>query len=158
MINYLVSGPPQSDGSVILYASTSNGGGIYRYVDYPFSGPNLTGSWSYLTQIIKNSKKGVRCTLKGRLNIQNTGNKNSSSAHVKFYLSDDDVYDEADTFAKKMSVGNIGASKNKNVSLNYNSPYNVITSGKYVIVVFDADNKIAETNEHDNILIYGPLP
>ncbi|MFZ3137530.1 MAG: choice-of-anchor D domain-containing protein [Thermodesulfovibrionales bacterium] len=122
------------------------------------SGADLTGEWLSLEQTCKNNKKGIKCKIKGKLYIQNIGSQNSSSSYVNFFLSDDNVYDEGDTFFKKKSAGKIKANKSKNMSFSYSFSYGVDTSSKYIIAVIDAEDKVVEADEDNNNIVYGPLP
>lgn len=120
--------------------------------------PDLTGTWTSLTQTCKNTMKGIKCKIKGRLNIQNIGNWDALSSFVRFYLSDDNTYDGGDTFLKQVATGKIKKGKSKNRTLSYSFPLGVTVSGKYIIAVIDADNTVVEANETNNNITYGPIP
>jgi len=122
------------------------------------SGADLTGGWLTLVKPCKNHKKGIKCKIKGKLNIQNTGNQNALSSYVRFHLSDNNVYDEGDILLKQRLTGKIKTGKSTNRSFSYSFSYGETASGKYVIAVIDADNKVAEMHEDNNNIIYGPLP
>ena len=121
-------------------------------------GPDLTGSWTDLTQTCRTTRQGQKCSVKGTFAVSNIGNRDSSSTYVKFYLSDDGNFDQTDTFLKSFSTGKLKAGKGKNINLNYNLPTGISASGKYVIAVIDPDNLVAETNESINILVFGSIP
>lgn len=163
-ITNLISGPLQSDGSVILYASSNNGEGIYRYIDYPFSvpalisGPNLTGRWTSLTQSCKNNRKGIKCKVTGKIIIQNIGDQVARPSKVRTYISDDSTYDGGDTLLKQIATGKMKPGKSTKKTFSYSFPYTVSISGKYIIALIDAENTVIETDERDNILVFGPLP
>jgi hypothetical protein len=157
-ITTLVSGPLQSDGGVILYASTGDGKGIYRYVDYPYSGPDLTGTWSSLTQSCKNTKKGINCKVKGNITIENIGNEDAPSSKIRIYISDDNTYDGGDNLLKQVATGKIKPSKSMKKTFSYSFPSGVSISGKYIIALIDADNTVIEPDETNNITVFGPLP
>jgi len=122
------------------------------------SGADLTGTWISMKETCKNTKKGIKCSLKGNLTVQNTGNKDIKTSSVKFYLSDDGMYDGGDTYLKKVSTGKIKAGKSQKKTFSYSFKTGISTSGKYVIVVLDADNQVVEADEENNDIIYGPLP
>jgi hypothetical protein len=119
--------------------------------------PDLTGTWTSLIQTCRDSKNGTRCKVKGKLNIQNMGTKNAASSTVKFYLSNDNVFDAADTYLKKISVKNIKTGESSDKSLKYTFPYGETLAGKYIIAVVDADNTVFEANEDNNEIAYGPM-
>ena len=116
-------------------------------------GPDFTGSWTSLVQ----SCKGSKCKIIGQLNIQNIGTESASSA-VSFYLSDDSVYDEGDMYLKQVSTGTVKTGQNKNKKLSYSFPIDISATDKYVIAIIDADNTVTESNESNNMIVYGPIP
>jgi hypothetical protein len=156
-ITNLISGPLQSDGGVVLYASANNTKGIYRYVDYPHSGPNLTGTWTSLTPSCKNTKNGIKCKVTGKITIQNVGHQVAPSSKVRIYISDDSTYDGGDTLLKQVATGKITMGKSMKKTFSYSFPYGVSISGKYIIALIDADNTVIEPDETNNILVFGPL-
>jgi hypothetical protein len=91
------------------------------------------------------------------LNIQNTGAKNAAASTVKCYLSDDNIFDDADTLLKQKSVTNIKAGESLDKSLKYTFPYGETVTGKYIIAVIDADNTVVKTGEDNNQTVYGPI-
>jgi Neprosin/CARDB len=121
-------------------------------------GPDLTGSWAYLTQSCKSSRQGQKCSVKGSFGVSNIGNKDAPSTSVTFYLSDNGNFDQTDTLLKSFSTGKLKVGKGKNINLSYNLPTRILGSGKYVIAVIDPDNLVAETNESNNIVAFGPIP
>ena len=116
-------------------------------------GPDFTGSWVSLVQ----SCKGSKCKIIGKLNIQNIGTESASSS-VRFYLSDDGIYDGGDSSLKDIKTGTLKVGKSKSMSLSYSFPSGVSATDKYIIAVIDADNAVTETNESNNSMVYGPIP
>ncbi len=53
---------------------------------------DLTGTWTSMEYTCKETSSGLKCKIKGVLNIQNTGNE-AAGATVRFYLSNDNIYD-----------------------------------------------------------------
>ncbi|MFZ3137525.1 MAG: DUF1566 domain-containing protein [Thermodesulfovibrionales bacterium] len=135
--------------NTVMEANESNNIIIYG----PILRANLAGMWTSLTQ----QCKGEKCKIKGALNIQNIGYQDAAS-FVNFYLSDDSIYDAGDMFLKQVSIGILKIGKGKKKSLSYNLPNGITASGKYIIAVIDEDNSIAEENESDNNIAYGPIP
>lgn len=67
----------------------------------PLPNPDLKGEWTRLTQVCKNTPRGQNCMVKGTINIQNVGSVDAATSFVRFYLSDDEKYDEGtDIFLK----------------------------------------------------------
>lgn len=118
--------------------------------------PDLTGQWVSAVSTCTESTKGIKCTLKATLNIQNIGTADSSSCVVKYYLSDDNILDldGGDTFLKQVSIGKISAGTSITKNLSYSFPYGVSIAGKYIIAVIDADDAVEESDE-DNNIAYG---
>lgn len=107
------------------------------------TGPELTGYWISLIQ----QCQGTKCKIKGILDIQNVGNDNAVSSFIRFYLSDDTVYDAGDMFLKQVSTGTLKAGGSKNRTLSYSFPAGISANDKYIIAVIDADNTVVESNE-----------
>jgi hypothetical protein len=126
--------------------------GNNHIVHGPILRADLTGSWASLIPSCKNNK----CKLKGNLNVQNTGHQDASST-VRFYMSDDGVYDGGDTYLKEVSTGNIKVGMTKGRKLNYRLPEGETVTGKYVIGVIDPDDLVLEVIEINNYIPYGPL-
>ena len=121
--------------------------------------PDLTGQWASLTQTCRNTKRGLKCKISGRLNIQNVGTLNAPSSFVRFYRSTDEVYNEGtDAFLKQVATGTVKTAKSKTKTLSYSLPSGETASGEYIIAAIDADNTVAEANEGNNAIVFGPVP
>jgi hypothetical protein len=119
--------------------------------------PDLTGTWTSLSKSCKNSKKGIKCGIKGKLNIQNIGKKDASSSMVRCYLSDDESYDDGDMYLKQIATGKIKSGKSMNKTLSFNFQYGEMLAGKYIIAVLDANNTVDEADKDNNEIAYGPI-
>jgi len=120
--------------------------------------PDLTGNWMSMEQTCKQTKRGMKCNIKGILAIQNLGFEDAYSSSVRIYLSDDHMYDEGDTFLKQISAGKrLKAGRFKNKKLKYKMTYDETATDKYIIAVIDEDNSVEELNENNNIIVYGPF-
>ena len=122
------------------------------------SGPDLTGTWTTLNQTCRNSGTSFKCKIKGKLSVQNAGQQEAKSSFVGYYLSDNSDFESSDTFLKKAATGKIKAGKSKNKSISYSFPKGSSASGKYIIAVIDAGNTVAEPDEANNTISFGPLP
>ncbi len=117
--------------------------------------PDLTGEWVSLVASCRRNK----CRLTGSFNLQNNGEADAaSSVYVAFYLSSDQTYSEEDTFLKQASVRKLKAGTGKAIRLSVSLPAGVTVNGQYVIAAIDMENGIAESNEDNNQVAYGPLP
>jgi uncharacterized delta-60 repeat protein len=124
----------------------------------PPPNPDLKGKWSSLTQTCRETAKGVKCKVKGIINVQNAGTLDAASSLVRFYLSDDEKYDEGvDTFLKQVATGKLKAGTSKLKKLNYSLRTGKSASGKYIIAAIDTDNTVVETDETNNTAPYGPI-
>jgi subtilase family serine protease len=118
--------------------------------------PDLTGQWTAVTETCTDTTKGSKCAIKGTFFVQNIGEGDAESAFVKYYLSEDNVFDGGDTFLSSASVGKIIAGTV--IPKTFNRSFAAgASSGKYIIAVVDADNTVAESNENNNNIAYGPL-
>jgi hypothetical protein len=118
----------------------------------PSTGPDLTGEWASFTQTCKTSSRGQTCKISATLLITNAGNQAAPSSSVEIYLSDKQNY------LKRISIPKLKAGGSKLLTLNYTLPSKQNASGKDVIAVIDPDDTIVETNEGNNIVVYGPIP
>jgi len=149
---------PRSDTPQI----PNTGGGTYAYYDMgaleyvPL--PDLTGQWASLAQTCKNTRSGLKCKVSGRLNIQNVGTLNAPSCFVRFYRSTDEVYNEGIDALKQVATGTIKVGKSKTKTFSYSFPLGETASGEYIIAVIDADKTVAEGNEGNNHVVFGPIP
>jgi len=116
------------------------------------TGPDLAGAWQSLTQTCKTNSKGRTCKIAGTLTISNIGNQSAPSSSVEIYLSDGQDY------LKQISVGKLKVGGNKTLKINYSLPSGQSASGKEVFAVIDPADTIVETNETNNVVIYGPIP
>ena len=123
------------------------------------SGPDLSGAWTISpTQTCKSSMKGQKCVVKGKISIVNNGQQEAKASVVQFYLSENSTVENTDKMIKKVSTGKIKAGKSKDVSISYSLPAGASATGKYVIAQVDAKNAVAESDETNNIIDFGPLP
>jgi hypothetical protein len=118
----------------------------------PSTGPDLTGEWASFSQTCKTSSRGQTCKISAKLLITNVGNQATPSSFVEVYLSDKQNY------LKRISIPKLKAGGSKLLTLNYTLPSGQNASGKDVIAVIDPIDTIVETNEGNNIVIYGPIP
>jgi hypothetical protein len=82
---------------------------------------------------------------------------NAPSSKVNFYLSDDAVYDEGDTFLKSVSTGSIKAGASKTKKLSYSLPVDESATGRYGVAVIDAEGAVTESDEGNNQVVFGPI-
>jgi len=120
------------------------------------NGPDLSGTWLPVTTKCKTKKGITTCKVKARLQIANAGTTPSPTARVHYFLSNDNVLDDADQFLKQVATGKIKPGKLKKKTLSA-SRLGIVT-GQYLIAVIDAENAVAESNENNNVVVFGPIP
>jgi hypothetical protein len=121
------------------------------------SGPDLTGSCMAMEQQCKSSSNGQKCTIKGTFEIRNTGNESASATSVRYYLSDDNIYQGADTMLKEIKTGTLKAGKSKKQNLNFTFEPGVSATNKYIIAMIDEYNAVSEMNESNNAVMDEPI-
>jgi hypothetical protein len=122
------------------------------------SGPDLTGTWTSLIQTRRNSGKSFKCKIKGKLFVRNIGQQEAKTSFVRYYLSDNSDFENSDTFLKQVATGKIKAGKSKDRTISYSFKAGNSATGKYIIAVIDAGNTVAEADETNNNISFGPLP
>ena len=142
--------PADNTDTAITTVTNSGGGGTTNGVD-------LTGEWGQVTTKCKGKSLPQKCTVKGRLTIMNLGETPAPSSFVRFYLSDDGVFDGSDMPLKQEATGKIKFGKDKHKTLSAKLPAGVDPTGKFIIAVIDVNNTVAEDDETNNIVVFGPL-
>jgi len=119
--------------------------------------PDLTGQWSDLVQVCKTRRSGLHCKLTGKLIVQNIGTARAPTSFVRYYLSSDGTFDSGDTLLKQVATGKVKPGKHKKRTLSAKLPAGESATGEFVIAVVDADNTVAECNESNNVVVFGPV-
>jgi len=138
----------EQDSDALGFALAGSGG---------FAGPGLTGSWRGVEQTCHETGGGQQCRLKGTFVVVNPGTQTAAPTRLRFYLSADRTLDAGDMLLGEVSVGTLKPSESKPRQLNVQLPSGVSASGRFVIAFADADNVVAETNEENNIVVFGPI-
>ncbi|MDQ7786647.1 MAG: CARDB domain-containing protein [Thermodesulfovibrionales bacterium] len=119
-------------------------------------GPDLTGEWLHAEQYCSiNNNSETLCKLKGSLTVTNLGSMKAKKSVIRYYLSDDAVLDQADAVLKESPFGKIKAGKSKTINFRHTLTGSI--SGKYLIAVLDIFENIGETDEKNNVTVYGPV-
>ncbi len=63
-----------------------------------------------------------------------------------------------DKIDRSGSMVSYSANISASITLNYSFPSGEAASGKPIIAVIDADNTVAEANETNNHVVFGPIP
>jgi DNA-binding beta-propeller fold protein YncE len=149
------------DSSGNVYVADSGNDRIQKFSpgeQSPIPLPDLTGQWASLVQRCRSTRNGPKCTITGKLSVQNTGNQNAPSSFVRFYLSNDAYIDGADIFLKQVATGSVKMGTGKAKMLSHSFPSGETASGKYIIAVIDAGNIVTESDKRNNYAVFGPIP
>jgi hypothetical protein len=121
------------------------------------SGPDLTGNWVSFSKEC-GGRKEVRCRVSGVLEVINIGNQRAPTSQTRFYLSDTKDLDEtAAQIIGRKGAGKIKPSKSRGQRVKAKLDRGVTPSGKYLIAVLDAEDRIVEADKTNNIIVYGPI-
>ncbi|OGP91956.1 MAG: hypothetical protein A2157_12170 [Deltaproteobacteria bacterium RBG_16_47_11] len=111
---------------------------------------DLTGKWMFLNQIC--SVEG--CEISGRFIIRNAGNLDATASLVRFYLSEDGVYDEGrDLLLKEVTTKAIEGGESQPIWFNYRLGTGQDVRRKYIITIIDEENRVVESNKENNYAI-----
>jgi hypothetical protein len=124
----------------------------------PCPNPDLTGSWNNLAHTCKVKPAGLQCKVKGKVTVRNIGTANAPTSFVRFYLSDDEEFDDGDLFLKQVATGKVKTIKPKMKTLSAKLPLGLNGSEKFILAVIDANNAVGECDETNNVVVFGPLP
>ncbi|CBE67527.1 MAG: hypothetical protein F9K13_06055 [Candidatus Methylomirabilis oxygeniifera] len=123
------------------------------------AGPDLTGTWRSLIQSCKGEGVEQKCKLKGKVQIHNVGTaKAPSGSFLRFYLSADPVWDGSDTLLQQVSVSSLKPGKTKSKKIKYRQPTSQTAKGLYLLAVLDVTGLMAELDETNNLVVFGPIP
>jgi hypothetical protein len=140
-----------------LYIADLNGA-LYKLTTTPSSPVDLTGSWAALASTCRAAGVGPRCIVQGSFLLQNQGiQKTPSPVLTKFYLSRDDVLSSDDVELWQRKTGRIAAGKTTTLSFRLNLPVGVTARNQFIIALVDATNAIAEIEENNNSVAFGPV-
>jgi hypothetical protein len=120
---------------------------------------DLTGIWSKVAQTCSiNSHGQLSCRVKGRLTVRNIGIADAPSSLVNYYLSTDATFDGGDTPLKQATTGIVHPGRPRNRTFSADLPPSVSGSGRFILAVINADSAVAECDEANNVIAFGPLP
>ena len=115
-----------------------------------------------MTQTCTATTGGIRCRLAGVLTVGNVAYKDVPSlpySYVHFYLSGDGSYDPGvDIYLKRKAIGKVKFDNSKNIAFAYRFPLGVSASGKHIVAVLDANGKVPEVDETNNVAVSDGIP
>jgi hypothetical protein len=116
--------------------------------------PGLTGRWD---DDLSLWCRGASCGLTGTFTAINPSLGPTPRVALRFYLSDDDVFDAADLLIDQMPVRPLDMNESQVRKLNVVLPENVDAAGHFVIAFVDADDIVEELNEANNVVVSPPI-
>jgi hypothetical protein len=123
------------------------------------SGPDLTGEWDSLEKLCRRSSQRQACKLAGVFRVHNAGTGDAGAFTTEFYLSDGEgTGKEGRLLLKRAKTGKLLPGGGKRKQMNLSLPSGETGSGKYILAVVDAEEIVNESNETNNVVVYGPLP
>ncbi len=108
---------------------------------------DLTGRWMVLNQIC--SVEG--CEISGRFIIRNAGNLDAPASLVRFYLSEDGIYDERrDLLLKEATTKALEGGESQSIWFDYRLILGQDVRRKCIITITDGENSVVESNKENN--------
>jgi len=121
---------------------------------------DLTGQWT--TVQIQRTRNGHPKAIYGRFLAINNCDQNFRNLTLTIYLTDDVgaliAGRRPPLIAIRQCVGSLPAHSSRLVHGKVNLPRGTVLTGRYLIGFIDSTNKVAEANESNNWVEYGPLP
>ena len=111
-----------------------------------------------MLQTCETTNAGLHCKVKGTLLVHNIGTADAPTSFVRYYLSSDATFGAGDTLLKQVATGTVKLAKRKKRISSERLPAGVNGSGQFILAVIDADHRVAECSESNNLIVFGPLP
>ena len=124
----------------------------------PQPAADLSGSWLKVKQACRGATAKLRCTHTDTLKVSNMGQRVSPKVRVRVFLSSDAQIDPGDLQIYQFTVAKLKPGKAVNKKFTVRLPKGFNPSAPSLVAWVDADNRVRENNEVNNVVIYGPLP
>lgn len=119
----------------------------------------ISGDWADVAQHCNQSDQNPRCNIKATIAVVNPRTESTAVASVAaFYLSDDQIWDENDTFLGFADIPVLDGGETKDVDLHVTLDAGQDASGRYVIAVLDFYDSVPEANEENNVVASPQVP
>lgn len=141
--------PSETISTYVIALVNFNGGSTPP----PAGNVDLTADWTPATRKVKGTGKKLTATITSSLTVRNTGSATSGKFVVKYYLSSTPDLSGvvAPVGSSKMNPLKAGAVKTLKYSVSLKGPLAEAASGAYVLAVVDDGDKVAETDETNNL-------
>jgi hypothetical protein len=111
-------------------------------------GAGLSGAWKELRQTC-----GEACRLHGQFDVSNPAIAAAGESILRFYLSRDEILDDADTLLNEVLVPAVDPGETIKIKVNLALDPEHNAQGYFLIAVVDATDVVAEVNEKNNIIV-----
>ncbi len=91
------------------------------------------------------------CEISGRFIIRNAGNLDAPASLVRFYLSEDGIYDERrDLLLKEATTKALEGGESQSIWFDYRLILGQDVRRKCIITITDGENSVVESNKENN--------
>jgi hypothetical protein len=118
----------------------------------------LAAQWEGLTQTCNSKQKRLRCRVNGSLRVMNTGADRAAKFVTRFFFSDGPTLNAGYVVLKDKKISGLNAGSEQRINVDLRLPSGVSGSGKFIVAFIDADAQVAEGDEANNSVVFGPLP
>ena len=114
----------------------------------------VSGEWLAVEELCNRSEQNPKCRLRGTLRVFNPGTETTAvPSAVAFYLSEDQIWDENDSFLAIEQVPALDVGGEAIVRVNLKLPEGASAAGAFIIAVVDFYDDVSERNEANNIAV-----
>jgi uncharacterized repeat protein (TIGR01451 family) len=146
--------PAPSNNRAVQVAKLSTSG-----PDAAVAGVDLTGAWKALLQTSEGAGADLQATVEGVFEVKNTGTETAAPTRLRFFLSDDRVYEPAfSQLIQETGVPELKPGASVRITLKARLRKGEDAIGLFVIAVVNATNTVAEASRKNNIVPGGPIP
>lgn len=118
----------------------------------------LGGTWVGCTQSCQ-TRRGVQtCTVRGNFNLSNLGTNRVPNTSIRFFASDDPVWDPSDLPLSARTVTNLRGGQTRAVSFQKQLARNTSISGKFILAVIHAEGDPDDCSPFNLTVPFGPMP
>lgn len=119
----------------------------YKEITIEKNYPNLVIEEPILSEDVVVAGEQVRASCR----VINSGEEVAGASYIKFYLSNDNIFDNGDIYVDYKAVASINQGEFSDEYEYFNIPDNVAGGSYYLLFVADANSEVLESNENDNV-------
>jgi hypothetical protein len=168
--------PPTVDWISILSGATGNGPGAVEFAvapnlgiareatltiaNEPFVVAQVGTDSADLVGQLKNVKPkcDAKCRIKAVLRVTNQGATKAGKSLARIYVSNDAELGLDDVLIDAVAVSKLGPFEKKSFTIDAKVPGVTSLSGRFLFAQLDADGSVPESDETNNMVVFGPLP